>query len=164
MRPVGGAGARIRELEWAKRDHQGQRYYRRCLSHDVSWLGGQVISRLFLWQLPPSTPPTRRFSGCPASRLSSPRTPSPDVGTLEGFKVIALRSSASGASSHTPNHYPGQQLQPAPVIDQKTVWERLKGIKYHHFLNLLCLSNKKRKKGGGRGVKMRVFSLFPLPA
>lgn len=158
MRPVGGAGAQIR-------DHQGQRYYRRCLSHDVSWLGGQMISRLFLWQFPPSTTPlTHRFSGRPASRLSSPRTPSPDVGTLEGFKVIALRSSASGAPSHTPNHYPGQQLQPAPVIDQKTVWERLKGIKYHHFLNLLCLSNKKRKKGGGRGVKMRVFSLFPLPA
>lgn len=141
----------------------GQRH-RRCLSHDVSWLGGPDDFTSLLTAVPPLHSPHPQILRPPGSPTLFPRTPSPDVGTLEGFKVIALRSSASGAPSHTPNHYPGQQLQPAPVIDQKTVWERLKGIKYHHFLNLLCLSNKKGKKGGGRGVKMRVFSLFPLPA
>lgn len=41
----------------------------------------------------------------------------------------------------------------------ETVSRRLKGIKYHHFLNLLCLSNKKR-----RGKSSENESLLPFPS
>lgn len=105
-----------------------------------------------------------RASSCggpPCRVLSRPAhlpTSSPDISTLEGFKVIALRSS----SERRVNRYPGQQLQPAPVIDQKTVSERLKGIKYHRFLNLLRLSNKKKRRRKRSENESSAFSLSKL--